>query len=282
MLAKLEMVTNIAPHYLTDFHPGTEDARSRLQWASTRHTTRPEDMAYSLFGVFNLHLPVLYGEPKENSLGRLLAEIISQSGDVSILDWVGEASPYHSCFPAHISVYQTPPYMFSHTEQVRSPISNTTTTHEQIAEALDLLSTSDTPQWIGRRLKLPCITHRVTTIRLKGTLERTGQYVHHIQAEGLAPLKIVTMVKFREVPRIKFPYILVRPWHAKLIGSSAEVDGLASEKLAMMLAQPFNALLLEELPQNEYRRIASSSVIVACLADTACIHRSNVQTLNVV
>ncbi|KAI6041265.1 hypothetical protein EDC04DRAFT_2506843, partial [Pisolithus marmoratus] len=59
----------------------------RLQWASLRRTTRPEDVAYSLFGIFNLHLPVLYGESAKNALGRLLAEIISQSGDISVLDW---------------------------------------------------------------------------------------------------------------------------------------------------------------------------------------------------
>ena len=86
VLAELAKVTNIPSHYLTEFYPGMGDARSRLQWASACRTTCPEDMAYSLFGVFNLHLPVLYSESKENSLGRLLAEIISQSRDISVLD----------------------------------------------------------------------------------------------------------------------------------------------------------------------------------------------------
>ncbi|KIM59632.1 hypothetical protein SCLCIDRAFT_125727, partial [Scleroderma citrinum Foug A] len=99
VLNELQKVTNIPRDCLKDFHPGMDDARSRLQWASTHHTTHPEDMAYSLFGVFNLHLPVLYGEPKESALGRFLTKIISQSGDISVLDWVGEASPFHSCFP---------------------------------------------------------------------------------------------------------------------------------------------------------------------------------------
>jgi len=283
VLAELAKVTNIPPHYLTDFRPGMEDARSRLQWASTRRTTHPEDMAYALFGVFNLHMPVLYGESKENSLGRLLAEIISQSGDISVLNWVGEASPFNSCFPAHISVYQTPPYLSSHTDQIWP---STLNIHEQIAEALNALFhsllTSDPPQLIGRRLKLPCITHHVTAIQLNRIIERTGQYVYYIEAEGLAPLEVEMMDKFKKVSRTGFPYVLVQPWHAKLLGSSTEVDGLASEKLAMMLGQPFSALLLEELSQNEYRRIASSSVIVTCPADATSIYGSNVQTLNIV
>ncbi|KIO09134.1 hypothetical protein M404DRAFT_54979, partial [Pisolithus tinctorius Marx 270] len=87
VLEELEMATGIESRFLTHFSPGMDDARSRLQWASLRRTTRPEDVAYSLFGIFNLHLPVLYGEPAEKALGRLLAEIISQSGDISVLDW---------------------------------------------------------------------------------------------------------------------------------------------------------------------------------------------------
>ncbi|KIO09209.1 hypothetical protein M404DRAFT_102054, partial [Pisolithus tinctorius Marx 270] len=87
VLEELEGASGIESQFLTRFSPGTDDARSRLQWASLRRTTRPEDIAYSLFGIFNLHLPVLYGEPAEKALGRLLAEIISQSGDISVLDW---------------------------------------------------------------------------------------------------------------------------------------------------------------------------------------------------
>jgi hypothetical protein len=33
-----------------------------MSWAAHRVTTREEDMAYGLFGIFNLHLPVQYGE----------------------------------------------------------------------------------------------------------------------------------------------------------------------------------------------------------------------------
>ncbi|KAI6006569.1 hypothetical protein F5J12DRAFT_768766 [Pisolithus orientalis] len=109
VLEELERVTGIETRFLTNFSPGWDDARSRLQWAALRHTTRPEDIAYSLFGIFNLHLPVLYGEPAENALGHLLSEIISQSGDISVLDWVGEASSFHSCLPAHITSYERLP-----------------------------------------------------------------------------------------------------------------------------------------------------------------------------
>ncbi|KIO09072.1 hypothetical protein M404DRAFT_132088, partial [Pisolithus tinctorius Marx 270] len=96
VLAELERTTRIESQFLTNFSPGMDDARSRLQWASMRCTTQPEDTAYSLFGIFNLHLPIPYGESAEDSLGRLLTEIVSRSGDISVLDWVGEASSFHS------------------------------------------------------------------------------------------------------------------------------------------------------------------------------------------
>ncbi|KAL4068969.1 hypothetical protein J3A83DRAFT_4373229 [Scleroderma citrinum] len=63
-----------------------DNARSRFQWVSGRFTTRPEDIAYSLLGIFGLHMPVLYGESAEIALGRLLAEVILTSGDTSVLD----------------------------------------------------------------------------------------------------------------------------------------------------------------------------------------------------
>lgn len=43
---------------------------------------------WDVHGMFNLHLPVLYSESAEFALACLLAEVISQSGDISILDWI--------------------------------------------------------------------------------------------------------------------------------------------------------------------------------------------------
>lgn len=56
-----------------------------------------------------MHLPILYGEAKEKALGRLLEEIVSQSGDTSVLDWIGRPSSFHSCFPASIESYRFAP-----------------------------------------------------------------------------------------------------------------------------------------------------------------------------
>ena len=47
----------------------------RLSWAGTRQTTREEDMAYSLLGIFGIHMPLIYGEGKDNAFKRLREEI---------------------------------------------------------------------------------------------------------------------------------------------------------------------------------------------------------------
>jgi hypothetical protein len=43
----------------------------RMSWAETRQTTREEDMAYSLLGIFDVHMPLIYGEGRANAVERL-------------------------------------------------------------------------------------------------------------------------------------------------------------------------------------------------------------------
>jgi len=47
----------------------------RLAWAKHRDTKREEDSVYSLLGIFGVHMPLIYGERKENALKRLNEEI---------------------------------------------------------------------------------------------------------------------------------------------------------------------------------------------------------------
>jgi hypothetical protein len=58
----------------------------RMSWAATRETTREEDMAYCLLGIFDVNMPMLYGEG-EKAFIRLQEEIIKQSPDMSIFAW---------------------------------------------------------------------------------------------------------------------------------------------------------------------------------------------------
>ncbi|KAL8376059.1 hypothetical protein RB595_007259 [Gaeumannomyces hyphopodioides] len=55
----------------------------RMSWASRRQTTRVEDMAYCLLGIFDIHMPLLYGEG-EKAFQRLQEAILKRSNDTSI------------------------------------------------------------------------------------------------------------------------------------------------------------------------------------------------------
>jgi hypothetical protein len=58
----------------------------RMSWASKRETTRVEDLAYCLMGLFGIYMPMLYGEG-ERAFIRLQEEIIRVSDDHSLFAW---------------------------------------------------------------------------------------------------------------------------------------------------------------------------------------------------
>ncbi|KAF5013655.1 hypothetical protein FDECE_347 [Fusarium decemcellulare] len=58
----------------------------RMSWASYRQTSRIEDMAYSLLGLFNVNMPLLYGEGTK-AFVRLQEEILRQSDDHTLFAW---------------------------------------------------------------------------------------------------------------------------------------------------------------------------------------------------
>jgi hypothetical protein len=61
----------------------------KMSWASRRQTTRTEDLAYCLMGIFEINMPLLYGEGMK-AFVRLQEQILSVSDDDSILAWEGE------------------------------------------------------------------------------------------------------------------------------------------------------------------------------------------------
>ncbi|MCJ1334396.1 hypothetical protein MMC10_011105 [Thelotrema lepadinum] len=80
----------------------------RMSWAALRQTTRPEDRAYSLMGLFSVTMPMLYGEGGEKAFERLQEEIMKESDDHSLFAWVDrDASPtaYHGMLAKSPSLF---------------------------------------------------------------------------------------------------------------------------------------------------------------------------------
>ncbi|PNP51254.1 hypothetical protein THARTR1_08158 [Trichoderma harzianum] len=65
----------------------------RMSWAARRETTRPEDLAYCLLGIFDIHMSMLYPEGGKDAFFRLQDLIMRKTGDDSILAWDHHESP---------------------------------------------------------------------------------------------------------------------------------------------------------------------------------------------
>jgi hypothetical protein len=59
----------------------TFSVQERMSWTKNRQTTRKEDEAYALLGLFGISMLPMYGEGKEHALKRLRKKIIKYSGD---------------------------------------------------------------------------------------------------------------------------------------------------------------------------------------------------------
>ncbi|RYO84341.1 hypothetical protein DL762_005704 [Monosporascus cannonballus] len=71
----------------------------RMSWAATRQTTRIEDMAYCLLGIFDVNMPLLYGEGSRAFI-RLQEEIAKETNDLSLFAWKTTSTDqmYHGVF----------------------------------------------------------------------------------------------------------------------------------------------------------------------------------------
>ncbi|KAH7323091.1 heterokaryon incompatibility protein-domain-containing protein [Stachybotrys elegans] len=68
----------------------------KMSWAAHRRTTRREDEAYSLLGLFNVNMPLLYGEGRK-AFVRLQEAIVRQCNDPTILLWCSDGPDESGC-----------------------------------------------------------------------------------------------------------------------------------------------------------------------------------------
>ena len=84
LLTEISEVTGIGVQYLNDMREAS--VANKMSWISKRQTSRSEDMAYCLLGLFDVNMPLLYGEGRK-AFVRLELEIIKKSNDDSIFAW---------------------------------------------------------------------------------------------------------------------------------------------------------------------------------------------------
>lgn len=96
----ISRITTVDVEYLSGVLPLQHASiAKRMSWAATRRTTREEDIAYCLMGLFEVNMPMLYGEGGKQAFVRLQEAIMNGSEDQSLFAWIksdsDEDGPYH-------------------------------------------------------------------------------------------------------------------------------------------------------------------------------------------
>lgn len=80
-------ITGIEDEYLMGYPIEHASVAKRMSWAASRVTTRDEDIAYCLIGIFDVNMSMLYGEGTKRAFVRLQEEIMKSSEDQSLFAW---------------------------------------------------------------------------------------------------------------------------------------------------------------------------------------------------
>ncbi|KAF1850848.1 uncharacterized protein K460DRAFT_350850 [Cucurbitaria berberidis CBS 394.84] len=109
----LEEITGIDQQVLQGAYPSICSVASRMSWAANRKTNRIEDMAYSLLGMFDINMPLLYGEGGKAFI-RLQEEIMKDCNDQSLFAWETSDPVYYS------GLLATSPKHFARSKRITS------------------------------------------------------------------------------------------------------------------------------------------------------------------
>ncbi|TDZ14253.1 Vegetative incompatibility protein HET-E-1 [Colletotrichum orbiculare MAFF 240422] len=122
----LGSITGIDRTFFLDGILGKYSIAQKMSWAARRVTTRIEDQAYCLLGLFGVNMPLLYGEG-EMAFLRLQEEIMRRTDDQTIFAWTrpdtafntGFLAPSPACFGSSGRIKRSvlsepvPPYAFT-------------------------------------------------------------------------------------------------------------------------------------------------------------------------
>ena len=202
MASTLSAITRIPEQALTGGLPGPYNPRRPsvaqiMSWASKRETRRMEDQAYSLLGLFGVHLSVRYGE-EETAFQRLQEAIIKEYNDHTIFAWFDNVRPGSvladnpSCFRGSSDIIRMDP-MAAFSSEFTAPGTKQSKVHEwfQVAQGcikLWLPVTLNGPR-NGVRAKLACCragNRNLVTLNLSVLLDGyDGVFVRDMDSDVL-------------------------------------------------------------------------------------------------
>ncbi|KAK1676317.1 heterokaryon incompatibility protein-domain-containing protein, partial [Colletotrichum godetiae] len=157
----IEQRTGIRRRYLSaGRNVNSASVAERMSWASQRKTTRTEDVAYCLLGIFDVNMPLIYGEGTK-AFQRLQEAIIRDHDDQSIFAWgrivKGNAGIIREMGGLDWPLLARSPAYFKDSGDV-IPIYNIPSTRVRIENSGIVIGTpllAETPsRWIGGRVRI--------------------------------------------------------------------------------------------------------------------------------
>ena len=271
IISEMEQASGVSAQELAVLRPGLERVREKLFLASMRRTTLVEDIAYSLLGIFNVAIPVIYGEG-DRAVGRLLEHILTGSGDVTILAWTGRAGSYNSCLPIDLTVYNqvVPPHVAqligaAEVDNMVRALHSSLPDLSLAGTLYDQLNKLPSPSVASSRLRLAGIVFPITVL-VRTSASHAGSVLRAYRATtamfGDVEIKTTDDLSGME------DFVLMHPWIGPLLDQdfsrrAAGIDDTTRAlRLIARLMQPFGALLLTPLSRVQYRRVATDSLIM--------------------
>ncbi|KUJ20753.1 HET-domain-containing protein [Mollisia scopiformis] len=86
LVDQISSLTGIDKDVLIDSSALNVAVARKMSWAASRSTTRVEDNAYCLIGIFDINMSMIYGEGRK-AFYRLQEEIAKETNDLSFFAW---------------------------------------------------------------------------------------------------------------------------------------------------------------------------------------------------
>lgn len=187
---QIEQATSIPRHFLIGVASIFEASiAQRMCWAANRQTKRPEDIAYSLLGLFGVTMPMIYGEG-DQAFFRLQEEIMRRGVDDSILAWglQTDTGTGKAAFQTSRGVLAKKPYDFKNCGLVVSSEESKTSIESfnalggtlRIQMRLHTTPSGDTFGLLGSHLSHD--PHQIIGIPLRSTEKRSYNRVENVSA----------------------------------------------------------------------------------------------------
>lgn len=105
----ISSVTRIGETYLNGHDILTASVAHRMSWASRRETARKEDIAYCLFGIFDINMPLIYGEGQKAFQRLQFAIMQAHPEDHTLYAWGTVVDDVSWLYPKERALADTTP-----------------------------------------------------------------------------------------------------------------------------------------------------------------------------